>query len=258
MTFYTNKWDTIENYAMSTMIPSEDNPYYIDQDTTDDKLPGHQEHEDVKAENTTGTFNLSVDCHRYVDTEVDNKVRIVHTLGNNGKLVFTAESTEIPVEKHWEDANPGIMNPVTLGLYRVTETVTEEGIVNISGALVAEKQLDINNGWKDVFTDISKPDGDWYYVIAEHHVTGYQAFYNGELVSFTVNNTPLTGVKVDFEKLKTEPVRVTNAPANELPSTGGTGTTLYTLGGCFLIAAAALTLLYIIHGKGRKGGKAYS
>ena len=258
LTFYTNAWNTQDIEAKSTMVPSDYNPYYNDTNPDDGITDPYKQHHTDKAENTTGTNDRVVDCYRYIDNTADRRVRVVHNLGNNGKLVFAAESTEIPVEKHWEDANPGIMNPITLGLYRVTETVTEEGIVNISGALVAEKQLDINNGWKDVFTGISKPDGDWYYVIAEHHVTGYQAFYNGELVTFTVNNTPLTGVKVDFEKLKTEPVRVTNAPANELPSTGGTGTTLYTLGGCFLIAAAALTLLYIIHGKGRKGGKAYS
>lgn len=258
LTFYTNAWNTQDIEAKSTMVPSDYNPYYNDTNPEDGITDPYKQHHTDKAENTTGTNGRVVDCYRYVDNTADRRVRVVHYLGNNGKLVFAAESTEIPVEKHWEDANPGIMNPITLGLYRVTETVTEEGIVNISGAPVAEKQLDINNGWKDVFTGISKPDGDWYYVIAEHHVTGYQAFYNGELVTFTVNNTPLTGVKVDFEKLKTEPVRVTNAPANELPSTGGTGTTLYTLGGCFLIAAAALTLLYIIHGKGRRGGKAYS
>ncbi len=258
LTFYANKWSSLDEYAMSTLVPADNNPYYIDVDPDDGILPGHQEHQDVKTENTTGTFELAVDCHKYVDADMDHRTRIVHTLGNNGKLVFRADTTEIPVEKHWEDANPDIMNPVTLGLYRVTETVTEEGIVNISGTLVAEKQLDINNGWKDAFTGVAIPDGEWYYVIVENHVTGYQDFYNGELVTFSVNNTPLTGVKVDFDRLETEPVRVTNAPAVELPSTGGPGTILYTLGGCFLIAAAAIALLYTKQGKGRKGGKAHS
>ncbi len=251
--FYANKWGSLDEYAMSTLVPADNNPYYIDVDPDDGILPGHQEHQDVKTENTTGTFGLAVDCHKYVDTDMDNRTRIVHTLGNNGKLVFRADTTEIPVEKQWEDANADIMNPVTLGLYRVAETVTEEGNVNRTGTLVAQKQLDINNQWKDVFGGITLPDGDWYYVIVENHVTGYQAFYNGELVTFSVDNTPLTGVRVDFTQLETEPVRVTNAPTNELPPTGGAGTILYTMGGCFLIAAAALALLYTKQGKGRRG-----
>ncbi len=258
LTFYTNAWNTQDIEAKSTMIPSDYNPYYNDTNPEDGITDPYKQHHTDKAENTTGTNGRVVDCYRYTDNTADRRVRVVHYLGNNGKLVFAAESTEIPVEKHWEDANPDIMNPVTLGLYRVTETVTEDGLVNTSGTLVAEKQLDINNGWKDVFTGISLPDGDWYYVIAEYHVVGYQAFYNGELVTFTVNNTPMTGVKVDFEHLKTDPIRVTNATANELPPTGGSGTILYTMGGCFLIAAAAIALLYITSGKGRRGGKAHS
>ncbi|MBR6826285.1 MAG: CHAP domain-containing protein, partial [Oscillospiraceae bacterium] len=256
LTFYTNKWQSLDEVAKSTLIPADMNPYY--NDIPDDGLtPQYHEHHDKKEENTTGTRENATDCSKYTDTQVDNRSRILHYLGNNGKLVFRADSTEIPVEKHWEEVNADIMNPVTVDLYRVTETLTEEGTTLITGTFVAQKQLDINNQWKDVFTGVTIPDGDWYYVIVENYVPGYQPFYNGDLVTFTVDNTPMTGVKVDFDRLKTEPVRVTNAPAVELPSTGGPGTILYTLGGCFLIAAAGISLMYTKQSKGRKGGKAH-
>ncbi len=258
LTFYANKWSSMDEVAISTLVPADNNPFYNDVDPDDDIYPQYHEHHDKKDENTTATRENATDCTMYVDSSVDHRTRVVHYLGNNGKLVFRADTTEIPVEKHWENVNGDIMNPVTLELYRVTETVTEEGITNISGTLVAQKQLDINNQWKDAFTGVTIPDGDWYYVIVETYVAGYQAFYNGELVTFSADNTPVTGVKVDSTRLDTDPVRVTNAPAAELPSTGGQGTILYTLGGWFLIAAAAISLMYTKQGKGRRGGKARS
>ncbi len=246
LTFYTNKWQNEADVAISTLVPSDQNTYY----------KGHyHEHHDKKEENTTGTRDNAVDCSMYHDTDVE-RTRVVHTLGNNGKLVFRAEVTEIPVQKKWQGVVADIMNPVTFELYRVTETISEEGIPVINGTFVAEKTLDMNTQWKEVFTGVAVlEEENTYYVIVEPYVTGYQSFYDGTLITFTVGNAPVTGVKVDFAQLETEPVTVTNVPTTELPETGGSGTTIYTLGGCFLIAAACIALMYTKQGKGRKGGE---
>ena len=245
LSFYTNKWRSFEEYSNSTLIPSDYNPYYNDLDPDDGILPGHQEHQEVKSENTTGTLEYAVDCHKYVDTEMDNRVRIVHTLGNNGKLVFRSDSTELPVEKRWEEVNADIMNPVTFELYKVTDQVSEEGIVTHTGVLVDSRVLSAQKGWKESFTNLPIPDGTWYYVLAEKPLSGYQGFYGGQTVQFSVaEGTMITGVKVDFDKAKDSPVIVTNAPAVKLPSTGGKGTYLYTMGGTLLVLTAALLLVY--------------
>ncbi len=253
VTFYTNKWVSENDYAHSTLIPSDANPYYIDQDLSDNIVPGHQEHQEEKTENTTGTFGLAVDCHKYTDVEFDNRTRIEHTLGNNGKLVFKSDTTEIPVEKKWERVNADIMNPVVLELYKVTETVTEEEVVLRSGTLFNTVTLNAENAWKGTFTGVPIPDDSWYYVVVEKQVPGFQSFYSGELISFTVDNQPLNGVKVDFAEPKNGSVTVTNAPAVELPPTGRYGTLPYTLGGCLLIAAAGAALMYTRHGRRRRG-----
>ena len=249
LVFYTNKWENASDLAYSTLVPADENPFY---------QTHYHEHHDAKTDNTTGTVPNVCDCSMEIDTEVDYRTRVTHSLGNNGKLVFSAEVTEIPVEKKWEGVVADIMNPVVFELYRVTETITEEGTLSITGVYVGEKTLDINNGWKDVFTATALEDDNTYYVIVETDVLGYQAFYGGSIITFTVDNTPITGVKVDMAQLETTPVTITNAPEKELIQTGGIGTTPYTLGGCILIAAACIALMYITQRKGRKGGKAHS
>lgn len=256
--FYTNKWNAIDDVARSTLIPSDKNPYYNDLDPNDGIDQQYKQHNDPKADNTTATRDNVVDCYRYTDTEVDNRTRIAHYFGNNGKLAFSSQSTEIEVEKKWSNVNADIMNPVTVVLYRVTEAVNEEGAPVITGVPVKELSLDNNSAWKGTFKDIALPDGEWYYAIAENYVAGYQAFYQGELVTFAVDNTPVTGVKVDMTNPEQNTVIVTNAPAVQLPSTGGSGTTIYTMGGCFLVAAAGIALMYIYPSKRRKGDKAHT
>ena len=166
-------------------------------------------------------------------------------LGNNGKLVFRSDSTELPVEKRWEEVNADIMNPVTFELYKVTDQVSEEGIVTHTGVLVDSRVLSAQKGWKESFANLAIPDGTWYYVLTEKPLSGYQGFYDGQTVQFSVaEGTMITGVKVDFDKAKDGPVIVTNAPAVKLPSTGGKGTYLYTMGGTLLVLTAALLLVY--------------
>ena len=250
LVFYTNKWENASDRAYSTLVPADENPFY---------QTHYHEHHDAKTDNTTGTVPNVCDCSMETDTEVDYRTRVTHSLGNNGKLVFSAEVTEIPVEKKWEGVVADIMNPVVFELYRVTESVSEEGTTVINGIFLAETTLDMNTQWQSIFESVAVPmDENTYYAIVEPYVTGYQAFYDGTLVTFTVGNTPVTGVKVDLEKAQTTPVTVTNVPTMELPETGGEGTAMYTLGGCFLIAAAGIALMYIQSGKGRKGGKAHS
>ncbi len=256
LTFYTNKWQEVDDVAKSLLAPHPKNPFY--HDIPDDGLtPQYHEHHDKKDDNTTKTRENAVDCS--IEPTALSQETVVHYLGNNGKLVFRTETTEIPVEKTWQEVNPDIMNPVTVELYLVNVTTNDQGVVKRTGTLVNSIVLNTESDWKGIFTDVTLPGEDSYYVVVEKAVPGFQAFYGGETVRFSLSNdAPILGVKVNLDDPETVLVRIINAPALELPETGGPGVTLYTLGGSLLIAAAGIALMYTSLSKRRKGAKAHS
>ena len=153
--------------------------------------------------------------------------------------------TEIPVQKLWEGVEEDTMNPVYLRLYLVKEAVQENGAVKTEVSFQQEIALSKDNKWKNVFPNVVLPDEEAYYVVVETPVAGYQSFFAGDTVEITIDDgSPVTGVKVQLQDGQALPVRVTNAPATELPITGGQGLLLFTMGGTLLVSIAAVFLMY--------------
>ena len=87
-----------------------------------------------------------------------------------------------------------------------------------------------------------------YYRVTELTREGYHT---------TVNNNEGYIASGTISVGNTQNVNFVNTPYAELPQTGGTGTTQYTMGGCLLITTAAFLLLYN-HTRRRKEDSAAS
>jgi LPXTG-motif cell wall-anchored protein len=240
LVYYTNKWENDADISTSTLLPSTANPFYYDADGDGIEPPYHAHH-NLKTENTTDTIEYHVDCQRSIDTVAGEVlVEVLHKQGNNGKLVFEAETVEIAVEKKWDEGiNADIMNPVEAVVYKVTETVDKEGTIIRNAVQVNTLTLSASNRWKAVLPNLQQPDGEWYYVLAESLVAGYSVAYDHDttLVTTDGGDTFFKAVKLDDTVTA---ITMTNSVAVQLPSTGGGGTFLYTLGGLLLMAAAIL------------------
>lgn len=246
--FYTNRYVNESEVAISTLIPSDANPFYFDVDN-DGTVPPYQPHHTDKAENTTGTREYVVDCSKRTETYNGASVtKVIHKLGNNGKLVFSIDALDIPVEKAWQDTYVGQELPeISLTLYRITPDSENTQLIRQVEA-VKSIVLNSNSGtpWTGVFADVPFPSENCYYVIAENSVPeGFRVRYSGETVSISPDNgRPITAVKVNFTNQTALMTTITNvAQWYELPETGGAGTIPYTAGG-LLLTATALLLLY--------------
>lgn len=251
LTYYTNVYENGEPGASATLIPSSVNPFYVDV-PNDDKTPAYHAHNEQKAQNTTDTASYHVDCSMRPYEDV-NTIYVDHKLGNNGKLVFTAEEPklEIPVEKQWQGVNPDGQAPITITLYKVAESET-----SATAQVVKTLELSKDNGWSGSFDKLRNPGSGWYYAIGETVPEGFAAIYSGETVQAKLQDGDsaeyVTVTRVVIEEETAQKVTIKNLPNIELPDTGGSGTILYTAGGLLLIMAAVI-LLYVQYTKRRRG-----
>lgn len=240
--FYTSQWGTDQKLAHSTLLPSTTNPYYFATEGAD-KAPYHAHH-DMKTNNTTDTVDYRIDCHRTIE-QVDEHtlIRVDHMHGNNGKLVFEADQIQIPVEKHWDDrVNADVMNPVKVGIYKVTESVDDAGKKIYNAEKLQDLTLSKDNDWKATAEKLPAPDGTFKYAVAEAELPGYIVSYALDTVEITTDGKSFfEAVLVDQSGVT---VSITNTPGNQLPATGGGGVYWYTAGGMALMLVAALLLLY--------------
>lgn len=238
--FYTNQWENEEDISTATLLPSTANPFYYDADG-DGSEPPYKAHRSLKSEDTTQTVDYHVDCYREIETIAgDVLIEVLHMQGNNGKLVFEVDTVDIPVEKKWDEGiNSDIMNPVEAVVYKVTESVDEEGAIIRNAEAVQTLTLSADNQWKAVIAELQQPDDTWYYALAESPVAGYSVTYDRETIRITTDggDTFFNAVKLDNTGTA---VTMTNSVAVQLPSTGGGGTLMYTLGGLLIMAAAIL------------------
>lgn len=241
MVFYTSKWDD-ENVSTSTLLPSEANPFYYHIDGTE---APYKPHHNNKTQNTTDTVDYHVDCHRDIEVVGDDVlVEVLHKQGNNGKLVFKAETVDVPIEKKWDNGiNADIMNPVEAVVYKVNEMVDDEGAIIRNAEPIQTVTLSAANQWSAVVTGLQQTDGTWYYAMAETPVAGYSVTYDRETIRITTDGGDTFFDAVVLENDGTA-ITMTNSVAVQLPSTGGGGTFLYTLGGLLLMAAAILWYSY--------------
>ena len=107
-----------------------------------------------------------------------------------------------------------------------------------------EITLNAENGWSytwdEFFTEAIDDDEYIYFVVEENIAQGYTAYYSMGNIELTDGNVIIiTNVKGG------EP------PVYELPKTGGTGTTLYTVAGSAVLLIAAAGAV-VIHRKRKK------
>jgi hypothetical protein len=144
------------------------------------------------------------------------------------------------------------MNPVQVGIYKVTPTVDTNGKVTYTGNLVRELTLSKDNDWKAEAQGLDAPDG-FLYAVAEADIPGYITSYELDTVKVTTDG------KNYFEAVLVEQsgvtVSITNTPGNPLPATGGGGVYRYTAGGMALMLVAAVLLMYKFSIKRRRGGE---
>ena len=255
LVYYTNQWqdengnEDQDRISTSILLPSTANPFYYHIDGTE---APYKPHHSLKTDDTTHTVDYHVDCHREVEQrDGETLVKVVHKQGNNGKLVFKADTVSIPVEKQWGSGiQANVMNPIEVDVFRVTETVDQYGQTVRNAQIVTTVILSTENGWKSATEGLPAPDGtSWYYALAEKVPSGYTATYNRETLKITTDAETFFDA-VRFESGDTAVV-VTNNLAVQLPSTGGGGTQWYTLGGLLLMTAAVI-LWYSCNNKRRK------
>lgn len=228
LVFYTNQWQDDEGFeddqviSTAVLLPSTANPFYYRTEGTE--VP-YRPHHTLKSAVLTGTVDYHVDCRREIE-EQDGEVlvRVVHKQGNNGKLVFRPEMVDIPLEKHW---GGGIfaenMNPVDVNVYKVTDTVDDNGKIIRNAEIVSTVTLSDDTGWRGVAGNLPVPETGSYYAVAEVVPTGYLVSYDRPTVSITTDGTNFFDavvydhalVKIPVEKQWPEGVDPTQqAPVN--------------------------------------------
>ena len=236
-TFYTNRWENGGGQSVANLYPSMENPFYYE------ILPSgetrYHAHSDAKAPgtNVTDTLGYIVDCSKQQEMYDDGEVvtKVIHKLGNNGKLVFEVPGTGIPVQKQWAGgAKPMAGTQVEVMLYhvRTTETGSEEATYVQSVFLSAE------TSWKGKFEEVPIIT-EGYYVIAENIPDGYHPQYTGQTKTLVIDNKSVLVAVVDMSSPTSIPVTlITNLPTVVLPETGGFGAEVYCVLGVLLLAAA--------------------
>ena len=144
---------------------------------------------------------------------------------------------QIPVQKVWDNAVPGAETPpVTIHLYAVNQ---KTGQAEAKGSVVLNQE----NNWQSVIPALPPEEtGSLYYLY--EYAQGFAPVYEHPDTIFIDNQRVRVGmVPFDEETGQALPCVITNYIMEELPATGGSGTTQYTAGG-LLLMAAALVLLY--------------
>jgi hypothetical protein len=240
-TFYTNRWENGGGQSCANLYPSLENPFYYEVLANGETR--YHAHRDLKGTeaNATDTVDYIVDCSKQQEVYDTGEVitKVVHKLGNNGKLVFEVPSVDIPVEKQWfGETGPEEGTEIEVMLYQVfvTDTGAEEATYLKSITLSAESQ------WKGTFEDMPILE-EGYYAIAENIPEGYHAQYSGEIRNLVVDDKSVLVAVVDISDPKTVPVTlVTNIPSVVLPETGGQGWELHYTLGLLLLAAAIVCI----------------
>lgn len=246
LTFYTNRWENGGGQSVSNLYPSLENPFYYGDENG---YIRYHSHTDMKGQGTnlTDTLGYIVDCSKQKEPYEGGEeiTKVVHKLGNNGKLVFTCVPPviDIPVEKIWVGGTGVVADlAIQMDLYHVILPETGSELVEH----VQTIQLTAETDWKGIFKDVPELK-EGFYAVVEKVPDGYRAQYQGLTRSLLIDGKKVLAAVVDTTTTDAtantvQTVLVTNIPAVILPETGGAGVEVfYALGG-LLIAAA---LMYI-------------
>lgn len=147
-----------------------------------------------------------------------------------------SRTVTIPVEKRWDHL---ISSQLQFGVQIQLYSAAAE---NQTGTLVDSITLNAGNDWKGEF-QVPPPEenGIQYYIYEP--TNSFAAVYETASTIFIDGSAKKVGlVTFSTEDGTADNMVVTNYAIQELPETGGSGTTLYTSGGLLAIAAALLLL----------------
>lgn len=124
-------------------------------------------------------------------------------------------------------------------LYRpATDGESGTTISGINGNVVAERTSLVSNENGEIsVTDL--PIGGEYYLVETKAPDGYNLLTDA--IHFTVGGTEITLNENNFAAANGYTLTVSNSAGHQLPNTGGSGTTLFTLGGLAILAGCLMT-----------------
>ena len=197
-----------------------------DTETTDDK---------------TYTYTFGIDALLYGDSEVYNQTtNEIIKVDEDGNVISTVEEiSETPVEGITEvltGATFTLTNNDTKKVY--TATTDKDGKLNFEGLDAGTYTL-VETAAPSGFTlDTTEHE---VVISAEYDTNGllesYTITIDGEATStYTATYEGETITNISSEVTTT---KIKNTALGELPSTGGIGTTIFTIGGCIIMIAAA-------------------
>ena len=177
------------------------------------------------------------------------------------KLYYSAYP--LVVNKVWDErVHADDVKPVTVRVYKATQ---EGNSWNATQVEDSERELAVSTGWTTTLylpaleqwnedeTTVVPIDNQSYFVIEDNalsavYTDGTQAPINQQVF---VEESPTNAGKVTLttsqaaQEGQQAKVTITNMPAYELPSTGGHGTILFTIGGLLLMAGTVLCWLMV-------------
>lgn len=162
------------------------------------------------------------------------------TVSNYAAASVRDAVTEITVVKKWNGA-PG--NEAVFDLYRVTDGDLQAAELAWTVTLTAEaNDADCDGIWTYTWENLPLYDANERacdYYLAEESMGGYIPSCDSETAQITVD-----GKKLHAVHATSATIEVTNTAGAELPASGGTGTSLYMLGGLLLTAGAGYLLYH--------------
>lgn len=194
-----------------------------------------------KTSDKTYTYTFGIDADLYASSSTLNKeTSELIKVDENGNVISTVtEISETPEEGVTEvltGATFTLTNDTTNKVY--TATTDANGKMKFEGLDAGTYTL-VETAAPDGFTlDTTKHE---VVISAEYDADGklvsYTITIDGEATStYTATYTGETITKIDEETKTTE---IRNTKLSSLPSTGGIGTTIFTIGGCVIMIAAA-------------------
>jgi len=167
-------------------------------------------------DNKYSSINIGL---KKVDEKGVEKAGAVFNLARYSNGAWSGIQTDIkPGDTESETTNPVSLGGLGIGKYRLTE------IKSPSGYIILDRNVDF-----EVYKDS-----------------------NGKLKARLSEGTDTNIVRLNEESEGNYIVSVKNTPGEKLPMTGGTGTSIYTLGGLFLMITAALMYVFRMRRRERR------
>lgn len=244
-TYFTNAFDKDTKEALTTVtfVPDDTNPYYnaiLSKETPKDK-------------NVTETSAYS--WKEYMVGE-----KVVHKLGNNGKLLISRPNTlNLVVEKEWENVQnvPSSIKINLIGKLTIKTVGKEEEPGEDIGYSVKETvELSAANGWRYEWKNVKTEEivGDTIRIFSDFHIeeasTSYHVTYkdkDGNILipdKIFVSNENNELIEKNTVPANSGKITVINSPEYSLPNSGGNGIQMYIRSGLTLCCVASVIYIF--------------